>query len=113
MPIVAQLYDALSIVVYPTLAPKMAMKIGGKYKFSELHARHWDRFAEETCLSKAQTTRSIVELAKSVPTTARKLESEPGRRFTGNALVGQIIELLEQHCAPTIRRLTDPSAGEE
>lgn len=29
--------------VYPTLTPKMAMKIGGKYKFSEVQARHWEQ----------------------------------------------------------------------
>jgi hypothetical protein len=32
----APLYDTLSTAVYPTLTPKMAMKIGSKYKFSEV-----------------------------------------------------------------------------
>ena len=28
----------------------MAMKIGSKYKFSEVHVRHWDQFAQSVGL---------------------------------------------------------------
>lgn len=38
--VLAPLYDALCTAVYPTLSDKMAMKIGSKYKFSEVQARH-------------------------------------------------------------------------
>lgn len=110
VPVLAPFYDTLSTAVYPTLTPKMAMKIGSKYKFSEVQARHWDQFAEGAGLSKAQAKRRILELAKSLPATARKLQSDPGRGFAGHALVEQIITLIEQRCALTIRRLTDPAA---
>ena len=43
--VLAQLYDALSTAVYPELTDKMAMKIGSKYRFAEVHARHWEQFA--------------------------------------------------------------------
>lgn len=36
--VLALLYDVLSTAVSPNLTPKMAMKIGGKYKFSEVRA---------------------------------------------------------------------------
>ena len=45
-PVLAPFYDTLSTAVYPTLTQKMAMKIGSKYKFSEVQARHWEQFAE-------------------------------------------------------------------
>jgi len=51
-PVLAPLYDVLSTAVYPSLTPKMAMKIGSKYKFSEVQARHWERFAEAAGLGK-------------------------------------------------------------
>jgi hypothetical protein len=35
-PVLAPFYDTLSTAVYPTLTQKMAMKIGSKYKFSEV-----------------------------------------------------------------------------
>ncbi len=86
------------------------MKIGSKYKFSEVQARHWEQFAEGVGLSKAQAKRRILELAKSLPATAHKLQSAPGHDFAGNAVVERIIALIEQRCALTIRRLTAPSA---
>jgi len=108
-PVLAPFYDALSTAVYPTLTPKMAMKIGSKYKFSEVQARHWEQFAESVGLSKAQARRRILALAKALPSTARNLQSSSGRGFAENAVVEQIIALIEQRCALTIRRLTDPA----
>jgi serine/threonine-protein kinase HipA len=112
-PVLAPCYDTLSTAVYPTLTPKMAMKIGSKYKFSEVQTRHWDQFAEGVGLGKAQAKRRILELAKSLPSTARKLQSDPGHRFAGHAVVERIIALIEQRCALTIRRLTGAAADTE
>jgi len=91
----------------------MAMKIGSKYTFSEVQARHWGQFAEGVGLAKAQAKRRILELAKSLPPTAIELRSAPGLVFTGNAVVERIIALIEQRCALTIRRLTDYTAENE
>ena len=104
------LYDTLSTAVYPTLTLKMAMKIGSKYKFSEVQARHWDQFAESVGLAKPQAKRRLLQVAKALPATARKLQSDPERTFARNAVVERINALLEQRCALTIRRLTDPVA---
>ena len=112
-PVLAPLYDTLSTAVSPTLTQKMAMKIGSKYKFSEVQARHWEQFAECVGFTKAQAKRRILELAKLLPATARKLQSDPGQSFAGNAVVEQINTLIEQRCALTIRRLTDPAADND
>ncbi|MFU8831796.1 MAG: type II toxin-antitoxin system HipA family toxin [Wenzhouxiangella sp.] len=109
-PVLSPLYDTLSTAVYPTLTPKMAMKIGSKYKFSELQARHWDQFVESAGLSRAQARRRILELANSLPPTARKLQSAPGLGFDGNAVIEAVLVLIEQRCALTIKRLTNPTA---
>jgi serine/threonine-protein kinase HipA len=109
-PVRAPFYDTLSTAVYPTLTPKMAMKIGSKYKFSEVEKRHWDQFAESVGLTKAQAKRRILELARLLPITARKLQSAPGLGFVGNTVVERINALIEQRCALTIRRLTDHAA---
>ena len=112
-PGLAPLYDTLSTAVYPTLTPKMAMKIGSKYKFSEVQSRHWDQFAEAVGLTKAQAKRRILELAKSLPATARKLQSDPRHGFAGHAMVERITVLIEQRCASTIRRLTESAADND
>ena len=113
IPVLAPCYDTLSTAVYPTLTPKMAMKIGSKYKFSEIQARHWDQFAEGAGLARAQAKRRILALAKSLPLASRKLQSDPGRGFADNPVVERIIALIETRCALTVRRLTDPAAEGE
>lgn len=109
-PVLAPLYDTLSTAVYPSLTPKMAMKIGSKYKFSEVQARHWEQFAEGVGFTRAQAKRRILELAMSLPATARKLQSDSGSGFAGNPVVEKINTLIEQRCALTIRKLTEPAA---
>jgi len=106
VPVLAPLYDTLSTAVYPGLIPKMAMKLGSKYKFSEVQARHWNQFAQAAGLSVAQARKRILELAKQLPLTARKLQSVPDSGFAGHPLVEKIITLIEQRATLTILRLT-------
>jgi serine/threonine-protein kinase HipA len=69
----------------------MAMKIGSKYKFSEVQAQHWEQFAENAGLAKAQTKKRILALANALPPTARKLQSDPINGFANHAVVEQIL----------------------
>ncbi len=112
-PVLAPLYDTLSTAVYPALTTKMAMKIGNKYTFSKVQARHWDQFAENAGLARSQTRKRILALAKSLPAAAHKLHSDPERGFTGNAVIERIIALIEQRCTLTIRRLTGTTTDGE
>ena len=68
------------------------------------------QFAAGAGLAKAPAKRQIVELAEKLPGAARKLQCTPDSGFAGIAVVERIIALLEQRCALTIRRLSEPSA---
>lgn len=105
-PVLAPLYDALSTAVYPTLTPKMAMKIGSKYKFSEVQARHWEQLAESVGLARAQAKKRILEIAELLPFKARSLQSDAHYCFSNSAMVERINALIAQRCTLTIRRLT-------
>jgi serine/threonine-protein kinase HipA len=107
-PVLSPFYDTLSTAVYPKLTPKMAMKIGDKYKFSEVYAKHWEQFAEGAGLAKPQAKKRILELAKLLPLKARQLQVDPEKGFADHLLVEQIVALIEQRCALTIKRLTVP-----
>lgn len=96
----------------PTLTPNMAMKIGSKYRFSEVEARHWEQFAEGAGLAKAQARRRILELASALPRAARALQSDRARGFAGNGVVESIVALIEQRCALTLRKLSASGAGD-
>lgn len=101
----APLYDVLCTAIYPNLTQKMAMKLGSKYKFSEVHSRHWEQFADSTGLAKAQTRKRIIALAKKLPAAARALQSTSV--FQSNPIVEQIVALIEGRSALTLIRLTE------
>ncbi len=104
-PTLAPLYDLLSTAVYERLTPKMAMKLGSKYKFSEVQARHWTQFAQASGLSAAQARKRVLRMAQDLPDVARQLRASPC--FAGQAIVERIITLIEQRSALTERRLLE------
>ena len=104
--VLAPLYDVLSTAVYSTLTPKMAMKLGSKYRFTEVEASHWARFAQDAELSSSQVRKRIIQLAQRLPPEARKLKSDDRFDFSSTSLLERIIDLIEHRCALTIARLT-------
>ena len=101
----APLYDLLSTAVYENLTLNMAMKLGSKYKFTQVEARHWEQFAKAAGLSKAQTKRRVLRIAKDLPVVARRLEASP--LFVGQPIIDRIVALIEQRSALTMRRLLE------
>jgi serine/threonine-protein kinase HipA len=104
-PVLAPMYDVLCTAIYPTLTPKMAMKIGSKYKFSEVQKQHWEELIDSAGLAKAPARKRILELANALPPTARQLQAADGSEFADTGLVEKINTLIEQRCALTIQRL--------
>jgi serine/threonine-protein kinase HipA len=97
--VLAPLYDVLCTAVYPHLTPKMAMKMGSKYKFADVAARHFEQFAQAAGLSPAQTRRRVLELTHLLPRAAKALQAMPQAGFADAAIVGKITDLIEQRCA--------------
>ncbi|MEN9493222.1 MAG: hypothetical protein RJA63_3671 [Pseudomonadota bacterium] len=106
----APLYDALSTAIYPELTDKMAMKIGSKYRFTEVLARHWDGFAEAAGLSPAQTRRRVVQLAQKIPSSAKQLQQDWASQGKDSPVVASIVTLIGERSALTLRRLTSSEA---
>jgi len=104
-PTLAPLYDMLCTAVYEHLTPKMAMKLGSKYKFTEVQARHWEQFAQAAGLSKAQTKKRVLQIAQQLPAVARSLQAT--QPFAGRPIINKMVELMDQRTALTIRRLTE------
>lgn len=104
-PTLAPLYDMLCTAVYDHLTPKMAMKLGSKYKFTEVQVRHWEQFAQAAGLSKAQTKKRVLQIAQQLPAVARSIQATPP--FTGRPIIDKMIDLMDQRTALTIRRLIE------
>ncbi len=109
--VLAPLYDVLCTAVYPRLTDKMAMKIGSKYMFAEVQARHWAQFAVDAQLSPAQVKKRILDIAKRLPDLARATQAAFEAQGRSHAILGQIATLIDQRCDLTTRRLTAAGAN--
>jgi serine/threonine-protein kinase HipA len=103
IPTLAPLYDVLCTDVYPNLTPKMAMKIGSKYKFNEVQVKQWENFAEEAGLSKAQTKKRIITIANEMTSVASDVKKS--QYFVNESLIQKIVNLIEKRVKVTVQRL--------
>jgi serine/threonine-protein kinase HipA len=81
------------------------MKIGSKYLFSEVQLRHWERFAAEAGLSPAQVKKRVLTIAERLPELAIKTITVFEAEGNDHTILTQIMALIEQRCALTIRCL--------
>lgn len=102
----APLYDVLSTAVYPDLTDSMAMKIGSKYRFDELHARHWGQMAELAQLGAPQLKRRVLEIAGVLPGLAHNLHAQFKAKDLDHPILGQITSLIGARCKTIINRFS-------
>lgn len=89
--VLAPLYDLVCTACYPELSGKMAMKIGGVYEPHRITPRHFERFAEETGLSKLLVKRRLLAMAKRMPS---EISALAGAKTEGL----RIAEFIRQQC---------------
>src|SRR5215469_3665364 len=75
-PRLAPAYDLLSTAVYPELAPKMAMKIGGKCDPNDVYLRHWHRLVPDTAGARNALEKNLARMAANTLDQATKLHDE-------------------------------------
>jgi serine/threonine-protein kinase HipA len=94
-PRLAPFYDLLSTQVYPGLAGKLAMRIGGENRAGYLQARHWERFAESVFLKRSFVAGSISSLAERIVPAAESV-SEEFKNAYDSKITGRIMELVRK-----------------
>lgn len=73
----APLYDLMNTVVYfDSFKVKMAMKIGGKYKFRDVYPRHFEVLAETVGLKPSFVHSELKKMSETIIPTARELQSK-------------------------------------
>jgi len=102
----APLYDVLSTAVYSDLSDKMAMKIGSKYRFDELHARHWGQMAEAAQLGAPQLKRRVLVIASELPHLAKELQAQFEAKGWRHPIIAKIVALIEERCVTTANRFS-------
>ena len=109
--VLAPLYDTLSTAVYANLTDKMAMKIGSKYKFTEVQKQHWEQFAQAAGLSLVQVKKRILTLASLLPSEAVSLRHELTTQDLNHDILSEIVGIIERRCQLTYKRLEAKGLG--
>ena len=109
--VLAPLYDTLSTAVYANLTDKMAMKIGSKYKFTEVQKQHWEQFAQAAGLSLVQVKKRILTLASLLPSEAVSLRHELTTQDFNHDILSEIVGIIERRCQLTYKRLEAKGLG--
>ena len=109
--VLAPLYDTLSTAVYANLTDKMAMKIGSKYKFTEVQKQHWEQFAQAAGLSPIQVKKRILTLASLLPSEAVSLRHELTTQNLNHDILSEIVGIIERRCQLTYKRLEAKGLG--
>lgn len=107
--VLAPLYDVLCTAVYPQLTDRMAMKVGSRYRFTELELRHWQQFAEQAGLSPAQVRRRLMTIAKQLPDLAREQLAYMQLAGEHHAVLDEVLKVIEHRCALTLKRQEVPA----
>jgi serine/threonine-protein kinase HipA len=95
----APAYDLLSTVVYPGLARKMAMSIGGEYRPDYVQPRHLNRLLEQAGLGPAAARRRIRALADAAPSAAQQAHASLVEEGWGAPVLERIVETVEKRAS--------------
>ena len=95
-PRLAPAYDILSTAVYPELATKMAMKIGGRYDPGEVYLRHWHRLVPDTAVARKGIEKSLADMATTALDQATKLHAELNKENITSPVLDSILALIKK-----------------
>ncbi len=101
-PRLAPFYDLLSTQVYPTLADKFAMKIGGENRARWLHTRNWERFADAVSLKRRYVLNMVSDMASRIVSVAEPIAKSFEETHDGGKIVGKIMELLRKRVSTLV-----------
>ncbi len=95
-PRLAPFYDLLCTQVYPDLAEKYAMKIGGENRPDWLQLRHWERLTDELSLKKRFVMDMIQKMAGMIVIEAEHLAEDFRREQEAKAIIEKIVALIRK-----------------
>jgi serine/threonine-protein kinase HipA len=95
-PRLAPFYDLLCTQVYPDLAEKYAMKIGGENRPDWLQLHHWERLADELSLKKRFVLDMIQRMTGTIIIEAEKLAGDFQREQGAKAIIEEILALIRK-----------------
>jgi serine/threonine-protein kinase HipA len=107
----APFYDLLCTLVYADrFKAKMAMKIGGTYKFQDVYNRHWLKLADAIGVRRDFMKRQVLAIAHAVHREAGSLhQALNADELTASPVYDRIMSVVSQN----YKQLTLPASGPE
>ncbi|MBR0966997.1 type II toxin-antitoxin system HipA family toxin [Bradyrhizobium diazoefficiens] len=93
----APLYDIASILPYDDVEPqkiKLAMKIGGEYKLSQIGLREWQKFARETRFDADKVIAGLSSMAEQLPDNVTAVCARAKEEGLDNAIIARLADQL-------------------
>lgn len=96
----APLYDVVCTAIYPELTPKMAMKIGSQYQFSDVLPRHWEQLATDAGMTSKLVIKKLGHWASVLPAASTELMNN---HYKDNKTISLINSEIAHRCEKTLR----------
>lgn len=94
-PSLAPAYDLLCTTVYPNLAKKMAMKVGGKYNPDHVFIRHWEKLVPDTALAQKAMSKDINKMCGAIVTGAVEVKDKIQKQGVKSEVIDKIIAIIQ------------------
>ena len=104
----APLYDLASILPYPEIdlhRVKLSMKLGGEYRFRNIHRRHWQRMAEELRLDPESLIQRMNDFTIQMPDRVHDIQRRVAQKGINHPLVPRLAKGLIRRAADCQRVL--------
>lgn len=106
--LLAPFYDLVCTRAYPALTDKMAMKIGKKYKASEVDDKQWSLFCEEINYRHLALKKMIEKMANSIIQIAQQEINKIQEQDMMHPLLIDVLEFLETNIEETVNKIQSP-----
>lgn len=95
-PVLAPFYDLLSTAVYPELAERIAMKIGGEDRPDWIISRRWEQFATDIGINFKLVRQNLLAMSEKIIVESETLKREHVLQYGDCDIIDQIIVVIEQ-----------------
>jgi serine/threonine-protein kinase HipA len=95
-PILAPFYDLMSTAIYPELAQRHAMRIGGEDRPDWIIERRWQAFAEEVGIGYKLVRQTLLEMKEQVSEEATALVADFEKEYGKIDVIVNILAVIEK-----------------
>jgi serine/threonine-protein kinase HipA len=95
-PRLAPFYDLICTQIYPDLAEKQAMRVGGENRPSWMQRKHWERFGESVGIKTSLVLKALQEMSSSIMPAAQVLSIEFNKTYGTGTIIERILAVIEK-----------------